>query len=236
MNIVKTDIASIAAAENIKLIYGHDPLCGWCYAFISALRKFSASYPNVTIELAVGGLFSGDRVQPYSNMFDYITEAFGRVKLKTGRHGSEAFFNMIKAPGTGQIFSAPPNHALLQIQQIAPNKVIEFAHRLQEAHFEDGLSFNDAEIYDKIATELDLPALDIEALLAATDDDFLVRKGYRHTASLGIRSYPTCLVLDQHDRELGVIDSIYDPSNFVEAVTQLLNKQSLKLSNNALSI
>ncbi|MBL4874576.1 MAG: hypothetical protein JKY41_14620 [Rhodobacteraceae bacterium] len=33
--------------EKSKLIYGHDPLCGWCYGLIPALRHFAAHHPEI---------------------------------------------------------------------------------------------------------------------------------------------------------------------------------------------
>lgn len=208
----------------IKLIYGHDPICGWCYAFIPTLRKFSESYPDTRIELVAGGLISGDRIQPYATMYDYVTNAFARVQQSTGRIGSDAFFSMVQAPETGLVVSAPPTHALMQVEALAPERVVEFAHALQEAHFEQGLSYNYPNTYDSVTDALGLSKLDTDSILAATDDTPLVRQSYARAAALNIRSFPTCLVVDENDHLLGVIDGIYNPEQFIAAFEQIQNR------------
>lgn len=201
--------------SRIHLIYGHDALCGWCYAFIPALRAFASTYPHVPIEVVSGGLFSGNRVRPYSTMFNYIEGAFARVRSKTGRHGSDQFFTMITALDTGLIASAPPTYALMQLKRLAPDRTVEFAHALQEAHFEQGHSLNDPITYDRVLTALGLPQIDSQEIVSATDDHSLVRESYARSATLGIYSYPTCLVVDGEGNRLGTISGIYEPAQFV---------------------
>lgn len=198
-----------------KVIYGHDPLCGWCYGVIPAFRAFHERHPEVPVEVVGGGLFSGERVQPYQNLREYIPNAFSRVTARTGQVPGEAFLDHIVAPTTGLVQSAPPTHALAQIGKIAPARQAEFAHALQEAHFVRGLDFNKAGTYDTVTDELGLPRLDTDAIVAATDDDPLVAAEYARSRSLGISSYPTVVITDDAGRELGRVDSTYDPEDFV---------------------
>lgn len=208
--------------SKIHLIYGHDALCGWCYAVIPALRAFASKYPQIPIDVVSGGLFSGDRVRPYNTMFNYIEGAFARVKAKTGRHGSDQFFTMINAPDTGLVNSAPPTYALMQLKGLVPDRVVEFAHALQEAHFEQGHSLNDPATYDQVIKSLGLPQIDSQEIVSATDDHPLVQESYARSAALGISSYPTCLVVDEEGNRLGVIDSIYEPAKFMATFDEIV--------------
>ena len=208
--------------KDIKLIYGHDPLCGWCYAVIPAFRRFQDTFPDVPIEVVGGGLFSGDRVKPYGEMRDYIPRTFETIQARSGRRASNAFFSMITAPDTGPIASAGPIQAIAQVAAKAPHRAASFAHALQEAHFEEARSMNEAETYDAVTDMLQLPRLDTSAILAADDDDALVRAQYDRARALELNSYPKSLVVDGQDRVLGVIDGIYDPAAFIAAFREII--------------
>jgi len=80
--------------SSYKLIYGYDPLCGWCYGLIPALRKFHETYPDVPVEVLPGGLFTGSPARPYSSLVDHIRWAEISLERITGRKPSEVFHEM----------------------------------------------------------------------------------------------------------------------------------------------
>ena len=55
-----------------RLIYGFDPLCGWCFGFGPALRALREALPDLEIELRMGGLVTGGRIRPYIESAEYI--------------------------------------------------------------------------------------------------------------------------------------------------------------------
>ncbi len=55
-----------------ELLYGFDPLCGWCYGVAPAMRRVAADHPDLPVRLVMAGLVSGDRVGPYAAMEGYI--------------------------------------------------------------------------------------------------------------------------------------------------------------------
>ena len=211
-------------SNNIKLIYGHDPLCGWCYGFGKVIKAFSESLPEVPVSVYSGGLFSGARTQAYSNLYDFIKNASGHLRDVTGRSPSEAFFNMIRSPEAGLANSTPPSLALALVKEQAPEQLLTFAVLLQELHFEKGLSFNQAKIYDEATQLLSLPPLDTGAVLQATDKHPKVEAMYRRTAALGIRSFPTCLVINGENTVLDTISGVYNADDFIARVARHINK------------
>jgi len=74
-----------------KILYVHDPLCGWCYGFIPALDAFAATHPDIDIEVIPGGLVRGEKVGPYGDMLDYISTAAPRMTQITGQALGDAF-------------------------------------------------------------------------------------------------------------------------------------------------
>lgn len=209
--------------DGVKLVYGHDPLCGWCYAIIPAFRRFQDTFPTIPIEVVGGGLFSGDRVQPYANMRSYIPNAFEKIHASTGRRASNAFFSMITASSTGPLASARPIHAIAQVSAIAPERTVSFAHALQEAHFEKAQDMNKIETYNKVTDMLQLPRLNGEAILAANDQEDCVQAQYQRARQLGLSTYPRSLVLDSEENVIGSIDGVYEPSAFIDRFQGILN-------------
>ena len=202
---------------DLRLIYGHDPICGWCYAGIPAQRALARRFPDLPVELAMGGPFTGDRVVPYPAMEDYINRAFDRIEDRTGRRARAPFFRMIGDPASGDFDSTLPVHAVLQMRALAPDRLADYAHALQEAHYEQGRPFNAPEVFEDVARALGLPVPDGAAAVAATDDDPLIRAEYDRARGMGLVGYPTSFVVDGEDRVLGRIEGIYDPDAFVEA-------------------
>jgi putative protein-disulfide isomerase len=96
-----------------ELIYGFDPLCGWCYGIVPAVRRVAEDHPEIPIRLVMAGLVSGERVGPYGEMEGYIRGASGRLREVTGRGPTEAFFQLITTPGV-EGNSGPPSLAVLR--------------------------------------------------------------------------------------------------------------------------
>ena len=120
-------------------IYGFDPLCGWCYGLIPAMRRLREARPDLPVELVCGGLVTGERVGPYRAMAGYVREASGRMTAVTGQALSEDFFALIEGPDSpARSNSAVPTKAILAVRERGED-VLGYAHALQEAHFADGL-------------------------------------------------------------------------------------------------
>lgn len=193
-----------------KLIYGFDPLCGWCFGAIPALRHLRNSKPDVVIDVMPGGLVTGDRIVPYAHMYDYISQAAPRMAAVTGQHPSDAFFDLVKNGNAVTPASAPPSHAVLQMKALASERVPEFAHLVQEAHFVAGRDLNDPEVYKTIVAEHAFPALDYGAIAEATETTPLVSDAFAQARRLGINAFPTFIKVDT-DGQLTQLPSAYNP-------------------------
>src|SRR5687767_12086660 len=68
-----------------ELIYGFDPLCGWCYGLVPAMRRVEQDHPDLPIRLVMSGLVSEGGVGPYARMESYIRRAEVQLKKVTGR-------------------------------------------------------------------------------------------------------------------------------------------------------
>jgi putative protein-disulfide isomerase len=193
----------------MRLIYGFDPLCGWCYGFAPAMRAVVAAYPDMPVVLAMPGLVTGPRIGPYAEMEDYIRGASARLQTVTGRAPSEAFFAHIATPGVmGD--SHPPIAAIAQVTEAVPEAELAFAHAVCEAHFERGADLNRAETYAEVAGVLGL------GLRPDPGDTARAAARMRADADHGIASFPT-LIVATGTRAIA-LPSLYDPRAVVAAV------------------
>ncbi len=209
-------------SSNWKLIYAYDPLCGWCYGLIPALRAFTKAHPDVPIDVLPGGLFTGTPARTYASLIGHIRRAEVHLEQVTGRKPSEAFHAFIAQDCVIDAASERPSHAVLQVQKIAPEKTLEFAHRIQEVHYETGADLNAPATYDQLCTELGIPPLDTDKIENATLNDPNIAAAYSACQRLGPSGYPTIFIATSENKILGSIPSTYDPAAFVEAVEKII--------------
>ncbi|WP_299210665.1 hypothetical protein [uncultured Tateyamaria sp.] len=212
--------------KKVKLIYGHDTLCGWCFGLTPTLDAFAAAHPDIEIDVIPGGLVKGDRVGSYADMADYIAEAEVKMTGVTGRAIGQPFRDMLQQEDAPLSISAPPSLAILQMKKLAPDRALEFAHILQDEHFLNGKDLNLADTYDEISDAHGFPKLDTAAITVATEETPDVAASYDKSATLGIQAYPTILVLDENDTVIGQIDSIYDLDTFTERFNQIVKTKA----------
>ncbi|WP_019955895.1 hypothetical protein [Yoonia vestfoldensis] len=198
----------------MELLYGMDPLCGWCYGIGPAIRRVVADQPGLTVRPVLAGPVTGPRVGPYAEMEGYIREASQRLQAVTGRAPSEAFFDMIRRPGV-QGDSAPPSVAISAVRQAHPDQVLDFALRVTDAHFSIGADLNDPASYHAILGEMGL-ALDLPDL----QDIRVAQAEWQAGRALGLASFPSLwLVQDGVPVPLAVD---YDPARLSDAVAHRL--------------
>ncbi len=205
----------MAEDPEFDLLYGFDPLCGWCFGFIPAMEALAGARPDLRVRLVLGGLVTGERVRPYAEMAGYIANASGRMAGVTGQALQPAFFERILAPDGGVVASSiPPCAAILQVREQAPASAPAFAHAVQRAHFIEGEDLNRPALYPALAARL---GLKVEFAIPAPDaPPPALSAEFEAARALGVSSFPTILV--RTGQEWEALPSIYDPAKFVAAV------------------
>jgi putative protein-disulfide isomerase len=210
----------------MHIIYAFDPLCGWCYGLIPALRHFTENEPDVAIEVLPGGLFTGTPARPYASLIPHIRRAEQNLDKVTGRKPSEKFHALISQKKTIDASSERPSHAILQMKTLAPQGVLDFAHKLQEMHYEDGRDLNLPETYNGATDALGLPRLDTQAIVAATLSTPMIAEAYTRCANLRPHGYPTIFIVDDKT-VIGTIPSTYEPEAFLQAFYKIRDSHPL---------
>lgn len=203
---------------DLSLIYGHDPLCGWCYGLIPAFDLLHERYPDLHVDIAVSGLFVGDGAQPYVNFVDYIQNASRHLKSVTGQAPSSAFFELIGSGRAGLANSAAPMLALARVKKAAPNRVATFAHRLQELHYRDGRSMNEIATLQEAAylSEIALPDMPEYDRVDINHPELSDEIAFGR--NLGLNAFPRVYLFDASIDTVRALPAEYEPERFVAMI------------------
>lgn len=201
------------------LIYGYDPLCGWCYGAIPALRYLRQELPDLAIEVLPGGLVTGDRIRPYSELVGYIRGASKDLERVTGQKPSEAFFALISGANPPLASSLQPSDAVRQVKEAAPDKTLDFAHAIQEAHFFEGRDLNDPALYDEITKKFNIPAIQSDYWSDQATLKQQLSASFERSRDLGIASFPSYVMAG---KKVHTLACSYDGVQLASSVRQAL--------------
>jgi putative protein-disulfide isomerase len=195
-----------------ELIYGFDPLCGWCYSIVPAMRRVATDHPDLAIRLVMAGLITDERVGPYAEMEGFIRQASGHLRTVTGREPSAAFFRLIASPGV-IANSGPPSVAIAHAAGMKPDRAVEFAHSVLDAHHGEGRDLNRVETYAPLLAAIGLPP-DLPDIHDPQLWDAVWEQGRR----IGLRSFPTLAVVKNGAAH--VLPPEYDPERLSALVAK----------------
>lgn len=176
------------------LIYGYDPLCGWCFAFRPTMHAITAAYPDLPVTVVYGGLVVGARVQPVSASRDYLIKGLAQVARTAGVQAGPNFYNGLLAQGTYISNSEPPCRAVWTMQQLAPAPAAyRFADALPQTYYGDGLPLDDEDVLGGLAEAHGTPRDDFVALWQSEAAKQGTQAAFQQARQIGIASYPTLL-------------------------------------------
>ncbi|MFD4841445.1 DsbA family protein [Achromobacter sp. NPDC058515] len=151
------------ATQTPTLHYIFDPLCGWCYG-AAPLVAAARGIAGLTVVPHGGGMMTGGNRQPVTEALRrYVMPHDERIAGLTGQpFGADYFDGLLR--DSGAVFdSEPPTTAILAAQTLA-GRGLDLLHRLQQAHYVQGLRIADPAVLRTLAAEI---GLDTEAFGAA---------------------------------------------------------------------
>jgi putative protein-disulfide isomerase len=182
-----------------KILYIMDPLCGWCYGFSGVMQQVQENYKDrLGFAVIPGGMMTGARVQPVSEMAQYILGAYTRVEEYSGAKFGAPYLDMLRE-GSEISNSEPPCRAIHTFQTIKPEEGLNFAHKLQLKQFVQGKSFNDEQTYRELATEFGLDEDEFIAKMESEEMRYGTTQDFQWAQAAGITGFP-CTVLQKGDQ------------------------------------
>jgi len=202
-------------AQEMKIIYVYDALCGWCYGFAPVMQEFQENHKDeLEFELVSGGMITGQRIGPIGEVAPYISWAYKDVEKATGVVFGEQFLNETLKKGTTILNSIPLGIALSVFKTLKPKESLKFASRLQKAVYFDGIAPENIEVYSKLAAEFGLDGQDFIKKMSEQKFIDLANLDFEKSEKLGVNGFPTVFL--EYKGSLQVLARGYAPFQTLE--------------------
>lgn len=177
------------------VVYVMDAYCGWCWGFSERLGEFEAANRHrVPFTAISGGLFVGERAKPIA-AYPHIPEANAHIARLTGAVFGDAYNGLLK-DGHLVMDSVDAGAGLAVLRAHAPTRAVHWAHELQAACYDRGLSLSDPATIAGIAAANGLDEAAVLRDLKSGAGQAQAQADFTLARQLGVRSYPTLLFVD----------------------------------------
>ncbi len=182
-----------ASRTKPTLVYGFDPICGWCFGFRSALASLRAALADsVTWRIASGGLVVGERIKPISETRDYLLRGMAMVESRTDARFGERFTQGLLAHGTWISTSEPGCRAVLLVQALeGAEKALDFGDALCRAFYVDGRPTDDVDSLRRVAQATNVDGHRLLEAWSAPGAEDQTREAFSKARAEGVTSYPS---------------------------------------------
>jgi putative protein-disulfide isomerase len=186
-----------AKSTNGKIIYVYDALCGWCYGFSPVIQELYNNYGHqLEFEVVSGGMVTGDRIGPVSDMAGYISGAYTAVENASGVRFGKKFLEETLYRDDVVFSSVEPAIALSAFKTLQPENAVRFASAIQTAIYYHGAEPARAETYADLAHDF---GIDRNVFLEKMNDPesiALAEADFRRSRALGVNGFPTTFYED----------------------------------------
>ncbi len=205
------------------LHYIFDPMCGWCYAAAPLIE--AAKCADISIVLHGGGMLTGAHRRPITAQWrEHVMPHDRRIAQLTKQPFGEAYFEGLLRDSSVVLDSEPPTTAILAAEAIA-GRGLDMLHRVQRAHYVEGLRIADHDVLQQLAMEIGLDANTFDAYfsrLVGEVTETHIRESRAWLARTGGQGFPT-LAQAQDDGSLTRIELsqwLGRPTDFVATLQQ----------------
>lgn len=212
--------------EKATLICVYDPLCGWCFGFgpvLIALQKKWSEHLN--FDIISGGMITGNRIGPLSNMAAYIKNAYQTVERHTGIRFGKRYIEETLEKGTATNSSLEPAMMLNIFKRFQPGKAVVFSHDIQKLLFIDGIDPIDFEAYLPLFKEYGIEREQVEPLWNLKETQQETIKEFKLAQTWGINGFPTCVLQSPDGKAFGVNRGFEPMESLDKKLSQMLGVQ-----------
>ncbi|HSI90890.1 MAG TPA: DsbA family protein [Adhaeribacter sp.] len=205
--------------------YIFDTLCGWCYGFAPVINQLQQELgPNVTFTAISGGMVTGERIGPITQMAVYIKRSAPRVTEVSGVAFGNAYLEGVLNDENYISNSVPPAIALNIFRTQQPGKQLYFAHAIQKLIFEEGKDLNQPEIYLPLAEEAGLTSEEFRKRFEDPKVREDVEKEFTLVQNWGISGFPA-VVVEKKEKLYLVAQGFQPLENLSGAIKEVLEKE-----------
>ncbi len=188
----------------LSLIYVGDPMCSWCYGFGVPLGQLLRRFPDLQVQLVLGGLRAYNTQVMDNALKQKLRGAWAGVAERSGQPFSNALFDR-----DDFIYDTEPAcRAVVTVREHAPALALDMYHAIQQAFYVDGRDVTKPAVLGEVWDEVRrrgkdngshinfLRDFDSDAMRQGTRDDFTLAQRW------GIRGFPALLAVQGGQAEM----------------------------------
>jgi len=207
--------------ERPVIYYVFDVLCSWCYGFSANIKKLQEEYNDrIDFRVMSGGMILGDREGPIGDLSPEILAAFKRIEEMSGQHFSPEFY-ALQEKGDALLSSLPGALALAAFRTYQPDNAVQFASRMQEAIYMEGLEPASAKTFGHCAEDFGMNAEDFMKLMVDHERLELVKEEFAIVRKWGISGFPA-VVFQNKDKAHLIARGYTDYESLEKSLLDLL--------------
>lgn len=186
------------SSAGTRLIFVGDPMCSWCYGFGKELSLLSERYPDLPVDILVGGVQAGATEPMSEEMKRFRLSHWHRVEKASGLpFNREAFMEL-----QGFVYDTEPAcRAIVALRHVAPRaSQLAVFRAIQHAFYAEGRDTSDGVVLaDIVSAALLIQGFPVDAdefLAAWQDVDVIAATAaeFQAVRRWGIQSFPTLLL------------------------------------------
>lgn len=210
----------------MEIIYVFDVLCGWCFGFSPVMQEFYKKHIDIKFTVISGGLVTGSRVGPMSNMASYIEKAIPGLEETTGVKVGDAFKKQLKL-GVRIQNSLTPAIALCILKEMLPDKQVQLAHALQQIYFVAGKDLENEDTYAEVAKSFDLDEVEFRRKMADPRYENMATEEFEQAKKWGITGFPA-VILNRGDSLISISNGY---TTFSELEKRLASAKEMQIKD-----
>ena len=205
------------------LIYIHDPMCSWCYAFDSSLTALQKELPDfIRIKKIVGGLAPDTTLPMPVELQQKIQQTWRRIEQTVPNMQFNYDFWIINTPVRS---TYPACRAVLAARQQGANYEDKMIGAIQTAYYQKAKNPSLESTLLECALEVGLDANRFADDLTSNEIEEELQNEIRIAGKLGVISYPSLLL--EHDGRLFPVAVDYlDHETMNREIVSILDKPS----------
>ncbi|MBT3706933.1 MAG: DsbA family protein [Proteobacteria bacterium] len=185
------------------IYYVVDPMCSWCWGFAPVWREFVSEIPeSVAVVDLMGGLAPDNEAPMDSAMRQYVQDAWGAVKARTGAEFNFEFWNKCEPKRS----TYPACRAVIAAGEQASGARSLMYDAIQRAYFLEARNPSDAEALECVAGEIGLDRKQFTEDLGSDHINRIFQLELESVAKLGVSGFPTIVVKRESPGELARYD------------------------------
>jgi putative protein-disulfide isomerase len=202
------------------LLYIHDPMCSWCYAFDSSLTALQNELPDfIRIKKIAGGL-APDTTNPMPvELQQKIQQTWRRIEQTVPSMQFNYDFWMINTPVRS---TYPACRAVLAARQQGANYEDKMIGAIQTAYYQKAKNPSLESTLLECALEVGLDANRFADDLNSNEIEEELQNELRIARKLGVISYPS-LLLEHNDRLFPVTVDYLEHETMIREIVSILD-------------